>query len=77
MPEQVAELPANSAGRPPGSKYDQYFDGNVWKLTPGDDGPAKIQIFRTSLYTAAKTRGFKLVTRVKDGFLFVQATPRA
>ena len=63
------ELP--SPGRYP---WDEWFDGEVWELTPGEDFTS-LKTIRSGIYEAAVARGCRVSTRQKDGFLYIQARP--
>lgn len=75
MAEPIAKMPENVTvhGRQPGSQYDQYLDGQVWKLTPDVDFWDAHRV-RTGVHAAAKRRGMRVTVRSDpDGFLYIQA----
>lgn len=72
MAEVVHEMPPKNTARR-GSKWDRYFDGQVWKLGPKDYAPVEAESARANAVTAARRRGFKLKTRVQGSILYVQA----
>lgn len=73
MARKVTELP----GRSRNSEYpwDQWFDGDVWELEQGEDFTTSVEGMRSVLHGAAKRLGYALSTRVRDGLIYVQATP--
>lgn len=75
MAEPIEKMPENVTvhGRQPGSRYDQYLDGQVWKLTPKVDFRHEHRV-RTGVHAAAKRRGLRVTVRSDpDGFLYIQA----
>ncbi len=64
MAERTDEkkLPAQSRG----SKYnfEEWFDGAIWKLFPGEDFEIDIASMRSTLHMAARRMGLKVSTRV-------------
>jgi hypothetical protein len=60
----------------PPVRYQEYFDGQLWKLTPGEDGSADAAVMRIGLETSARFAGVKVKVRVHDGFVYVQADVR-
>ena len=71
MPEVVADMPG--AKKYYGGKYAKFFDGQVWKLTPDDfEGKTAVST-RSSIINAAGKAGVNIISRVRDGCLYVQA----
>ena len=72
MAKIVDEMP----GRSRASKYqwDEWFDGNVWLLIPGEDFESSVEGFRSSAHNAAKRMGYELSTTVRDDAVYLQAT---
>ena len=65
MANKIAEF----TFRGPGSKchpWDEWLDGNIWKVTQGIDFPGQPRYFRNSIHTQAKNRGLKVHTNI-DG----------
>jgi hypothetical protein len=58
--------------------YDELFDGQVRRLTAGDDFPddKDVSAVRATLTGAARRRGLKLRTQTANGDRIVQAVPR-
>lgn len=56
------------------SKYpwDDWFDGQVWELTPGEDFTVTIESFRSTAIGKASSLGGILRTRVAGGKLQLQ-----
>ena len=58
--------------------WDQWFDGQIWKLTRGKDFKTEIKNFRSSVTQTAIKKGFKVLTRSslgtgsKEEFLILQ-----
>ena len=73
MAKIVDEMP----GRSRASKFpwDEWFDGQVWLLVPGEDFESSVEGFRSSAHNAAKRMGFNLSTTVRDDCVYLQATP--
>lgn len=53
-----------------------WFNGNVWKLKPGEDFDVDLTSFRSAVYMAAKRHGFKVKTHVtrKRDLVYIQKT---
>lgn len=63
----------------PNRKYDwqSWFDGRVWKLTPGVDFLVTIGNFRSMVYSATQRFKVKVRTHVADdGAFYIQAYPK-
>ena len=79
-PEKLNEFPeCRNIGRPVGSKYDQYLDGSVWRLTQDIDFHGDARKFVRSIRQHANSRrGIGLSAMVQnDGkSIVVQATPK-
>lgn len=59
--------------------WDQWFDGQIWKLSRGEDWPQEFaaQRFRRQVQNRANDRRVPVQTRCLDGdTLVIQATPR-
>jgi hypothetical protein len=52
--------------------WEQWFDGQIWKLTSGVDFACDPRAFRGSVYNAAKRMGFRIQTKYLDEHLYVQ-----
>ena len=52
--------------------YDEWFDGQIWKITKGIDFNCTIESMRVSLWTTAKKRGMKIRTSKKGDALIFQ-----
>lgn len=46
--------------------WDQWFDGQVWRLTKDEDFTAEVASFRSSASTAAKKRNKTVRTALED-----------
>lgn len=59
---QEKKLPAQTRG----SKYnfEEWFDGAIWRLFPGEDFTIDITSMRSTLHMAARRMGLKVSTRV-------------
>ena len=76
MPRILEELPQPRLGRPPKYPYDEWLDGRVWLLVPGEDfEPGDERSVVQGLRQAANTRGQMGETRTVS-CRAVQATPR-
>lgn len=56
--------------------WDDWLNGQVWKLDPVEDIQIPLELFRANAYANAMRRGLKLITRKRDGALWIQAFPR-
>jgi hypothetical protein len=73
MAEPVKALPVGKGGRTP--YPEEWFNGKVWKVVPGVDVAAtKVKTLQSGLTQSARLRGFKSVTRARDGWVFFQVT---
>lgn len=79
MAEVVDNLP-NTANQNSGKgwrwqKYDweSWLDGQIWKLTPGEDFEARADTFRYAAYNYAKRNGIEIRTRIVNGHVYIQA----
>jgi hypothetical protein len=52
--------------------WDEWLDGDIWQLTPGEDFTAATEMFRRQCYSAARGRGGKARASLQDGHLFLQ-----
>lgn len=65
-----------------GSSYDQFLDGQIWKLTPEDSptGTASVRSMQSSIAAVARRKNLELNTNIimegKKAFLVVQATEK-
>ena len=73
MAEVIQEFTRKARTRAEKYPYDEWFDGQKRRLSVGDDFAAKPSVFRGTLYSAAKRRGLKLVSRTFDDALEIQA----
>ena len=65
MAERLDDFEWSRAGK----KYpwDQWFNGEVWKLTKGEDFTIRVDSMITSAYQIAKKRGVRVrVRRIED-----------
>jgi hypothetical protein len=44
--------------------YAEWFDGGIWKLSPGEDFNVDLMSFRSCLYMAAKRRKITVKTHI-------------
>ena len=74
MAEVIDELPKYKVG--PEAKYpwEQWFDGQVWKLTKGADFLTNPESFRRTAGMAAARMHVHAETRVVGDVLFLQAS---
>ena len=72
MAEVVSEIPgANDHGNSR-HQWDQWLDGQIWKLTPGVDFKSKPSSLRTLAYAVAQRRGGQVDTSLREGCLYIQ-----
>lgn len=66
-------------GRAPKYDYDKFLTGKILKFVQGEDfsgeGKNPKQAFLSNVRTAAEQRGLKLITRVDDEGVILQALP--
>jgi len=55
--------------------FDQWFNGQWWKLTEGEDFHKPIERMRTYAFVRARQLGLKLTTKVVGRFLYLMASP--
>jgi hypothetical protein len=53
--------------------WEEWFDGQVHKVTP----PTPLRTFHRVAAAAAQRRGLKLWSHTRDGYMLIQARPRA
>lgn len=73
MARKVKDMPARNAKDR--YNYADWFDGNIWELTKGEDFDITVEGMRSSLHNAARRKGVMVTTRVRDDSIFVQVTP--
>lgn len=66
MAEVLDEFPPQRRGAPPRYPYNQWFNGDTWKLEHGVDFTTNIQHLRTGLGHAARKRGGILRTTISE-----------
>lgn len=80
----LKEMPARKGGpggggRAPKYDYDKFLNGKILKFVQGEDfsgeGKNPKQAFLSNVRTAAEQRGLKLITRVDDDGVILQAIP--
>lgn len=59
--------------------WDEWFNGNVWKLKPGEDFVVGLRSFRSAIYMAAKRYGYRVKTHVtrKQDLVYIQKVGKA
>lgn len=71
LPFDLSEIPRS--GRPEAHPWAEWFDGRAHQLQEGEDYAADTPAsFRTTVYSAARRYGVKVVTKIIDGELCVQ-----
>lgn len=75
MPETLQAHEFRRRGRPKGSKYDRYLDGQIHKLKLGEDCPATVASARAVIRSAADKFGVNHRTDAtsEPGHLIIQA----
>ena len=59
-----------------GHPWEEWLDGNPWRLTRGVDFDSTIVNFRDGVHRAASTRGVRAITRQEsDDVIVIQAVP--
>lgn len=76
MAERVDRLPWNR-GRGPAPKYpyDEWFDGSIWLLKPGEDFTCKVTSLQTRLRSEASRRGHRLTFLSRDEGVYIRIAP--
>lgn len=74
MADVVDKLP-DAHHRPGESKYEKYFDGQVWRLVLGEDCPADMNIAQNAIRITAKRKKIAATIRQskREGVIYVQA----
>lgn len=57
--------------------WDQWGDGEWWRLERGVDFEASVSDFRANAYQLARRRGMKARTRIRGNVVFLQFIPRS
>lgn len=68
MAQPVSEMPSRKY------PWEEWLDGRVWELVPGEDFVVTIASFLSLAHWQAKRRGVSLTTRSKNGKLYIQAS---
>ena len=72
MAEILEDHEFGKVGRGDGYPYDQWFDGQVWKLYQGVDFNCNLISMRENLNNAARKRGIKIQTSMRVDAVIVQ-----
>lgn len=64
MARVIAEFPGNSSGRPTKYPWNDWLNGQVWELIPGEDFHVSPSGLRSAMARQAKLRGLKVRTRL-------------
>lgn len=82
MAEVLNDFVFAARKRPRQYPWDEWFDGQVWMVTQGEDFDMTLKNFRSFAYDHAKQRGVKIRTRTiakPDGdqapYIIMQAFP--
>ena len=65
MAEVLESYDFQRAGRQPNYPYDQWFDGQIWKLQHMVDFECQANSLRQAFYGAAKRRGIRVKVSVR------------
>lgn len=70
--------PNRDDGYPVRYEWDKWLNGQVWKLTQGEDFTISVSNFRNSAFVAAGKRDLKVrtTTNKADGTVVIQAMPQ-
>jgi hypothetical protein len=77
--KQLDKFPNTSPGRPSGYDWDTILDGNVYEMKRGEDFARKTNAnsVRTYLVTAARKKGYRVRSSVRDkDTIVIQTTGR-
>ena len=58
-----------------GHPWWKWFNGDVWKLTPGEDYTTTTKAFRAAAYHHARIHNYRIRTRIKDGYFYLHRLP--
>jgi hypothetical protein len=72
MAEILDDYEFGKVGRNDGYPYDEWFDGQVWKLYQGVDFDCGLVSMRVNLYNAARKRGIKIRTSMRVDAVILQ-----
>ena len=72
MAEILDDHEFGKVGRNDAYPYDEWFDGQVWKLYQGVDFDCTVISMRVNLYNAAKRRGIKIRTSMRVDAVILQ-----
>lgn len=74
MAEKLATMPKKTGRHP----WDEWTDGDVWKITQGEDFQSDIESMRTQLYGKARSlrMDVDLVKDVEAGTITFRMTPK-
>lgn len=84
MPQILKEMPPRKGGpggggRAPKYDYDKFLNGKILKFVEGEDfeatGKNPKQSFLSNVRSAAEARDMKLITRVEEDGVILQAVP--
>jgi hypothetical protein len=70
----ATKLPATALIRDGRNKYpwEEWLDGGVWQITPGEDFTCSIEHFRRQCYMKAAQRGGNARTSMENGHILLQ-----
>jgi len=72
MAEILDDHEFGKRGRSDAYPYDEWFDGQVWKLYQGVDFDCGVISMRVNLYNAAKRNGIKIQTSLRVDAVILQ-----
>jgi hypothetical protein len=72
MAEVLKNHVFSKRGNVEGYPYDQWLDGQVWKLIKDIDFNCNVQSMRVNLFNAARGRKIKIKTNIGSDYLIVQ-----
>tara|TARA_B100000953_G_C17930994_1_gene393878 strand:- start:288 stop:521 length:234 start_codon:yes stop_codon:yes gene_type:complete len=72
MAEILEDYEFRKAGRRDSYPYEEWFDGQVWKLYQGVDFDCSVISMRVNLYNAAKRKGIKIRTSMRVDAVILQ-----
>lgn len=78
MAKVVNAVPPSARG-PRGQLYpwEEWFDGQVWELTQGEDFKPSMKVFRDIVYQTASRHGVRVSVNVRGNKLYIQARARS
>lgn len=56
--------------------WEDWLDGSIWALTPGEDFQTSVKVMRQQFSSKASANNMRFRSSVANGVLYVQVSPR-